>query len=322
MRRIRPVSTATERIAAKLAARKAAQETPKPEPVEDEELEVEDTEEDDDLLPGEEPGEIEAEDEQPARLSIAQRAKAAREARAAKSAPAAKTKGKQPSPAQLAARAAFAERSRAAAAAKKEAAPLPPAQTEAEIKAKQNAARKAEKEALAAKAAVPKPKAVGTSKPVTIAAAKKVVKTTLPPASAAKAKVKTAAAKAPEVKKAAGASRGTTKTKILALWEKGRTRREIAEALDLSYAAVFFHTKGLADNGASGNVRGRIFIAIEFDGDGKKLGKGKTEQVSRSEAMRRLYLSGMTIGDVARHFEVRYQLAYTACRPLFATDEE
>jgi hypothetical protein len=38
--------------------------------------------------------------------------------------------------------------------------------------------------------------------------------------------------------------------------------------------------------------------------------------------MRRQYLSGMSIGDIARSHDIRYQLAYTAIRPLFASEEE
>lgn len=336
--------SATERIAEKLAARKAAAAAPTPvEEDTDEGIEAEDT--DDALLPGEDLDENDEladdpeasdddddnEEEAPVKPTVAERAKAAREARAAKNAPGAKapkvpsskatepTK-KGPSPAQIAARERFAERSRANAAAKRAAEATPAKakavakgkQTEAEIKAAQDALRKAAKAEQTAKvAAATKP--VGTSKAVTVKAAAKP---------AAKA-VNGAAAKATPAKAAKEKpthKAGTTKTRVMALWGKGKNRREIAEALGITYAAVFHHTKDLEGNATA--ARGRIFVDTDLNEEGEKLGKGKTETVSRSEAMRRLYNSGMAVGDIARHFEVRYQLAYTAIRSLFGTDTE
>jgi hypothetical protein len=63
-------------------------------------------------------------------------------------------------------------------------------------------------------------------------------------------------------------------------------------------------------------------VDCNLDEEGKKLRSSKTESVSRSEAMRRMYLSGMTVGDIGRAFEVRYQLAYTAIKPLLSQSED
>lgn len=309
---------ATERIAAKLAARQAAQAA---EPADDQEPEEPEVDEAEELV---------GSDEAESRPSLAERAKAARAARSTKSngpagqaKPAAKTAGKakaapgkkQPSPAQLAAREKFAAASRERAAAKKAGAEpekKQPLQTEAEVKASQAAARKAAAASAKAEAeAKSAKKAVGTSRPV-------VVKKGKAPA-AAPTKSKAAPAKA---KKAAGAAKpqSDTKAKVLELWSKGQTRRQIMEKLGLSYPAVFFHTKGV--EGAGAGVRGRIFVDTNLDEDGRKMARGKTEKVSRSEVMRRMYLSGEQVGDIARSFDIRYQVAYTAIRPLLGDVEE
>lgn len=242
---------------------------------------------------------------------------------------------KPPSPAQLAAREAFAERSRANAAAKRGELPVEAAahkpQTEAEVKASQNEKRRKEREA-AAEAAKPKRapagKAVVVQKP-SKAAAKKAQAATKP----SKVAVPTArAAAAPKLtvikggKAASGETKrsGDTHEKVVALWAKGKSRQEIMAELGLSYPAVFYHTKN-SDNGTIGKsgsgTRGRIFVETNLDEDGKKM--RKPQRVSRSEAMRRLFRAGKhTIGEVAREFEVIYQIAYTALRnELGDTDE-
>jgi len=145
--------------------------------------------------------------------------------------------------------------------------------------------------------------------------------------SAPAAKAPAAKAAKPAAAKAAPekiSKRDTAKTKIEALWAKGKSRGQIAEALGITYASVFYHTKTLEPNASTVTSlsRGRIIVATEYDENGEKLAKGvKKEEVSRSEAMRRLYLAGWSIGDIGRHFDVRYQLAYTACKSLFGEAE-
>lgn len=113
-------------------------------------------------------------------------------------------------------------------------------------------------------------------------------------------------------------SEGKTKAKVVALYKSGKSRREIADELGISYGAVFNHTKGVkagslaAGEGATG--RGRIWVDIGLDADGGKT-KSK-EKVSRSEAFRREFLAGMDIGDIGRKYGVRYQIVYTAVKDL------
>jgi hypothetical protein len=91
--------------------------------------------------------------------------------------------------------------------------------------------------------------------------------------------------------------------------------------LGLSYPSVFYHTKNTPGTGSLN--RGRIFVDTNLDENGEKR-RGKPEQVSRSEAIRRRWLSGEEIGDIARDLGTRYQVAYTAIRPLLlaAADAE
>lgn len=360
----RPMSGATERVAKALAARRAgAQPTGKPKAQADPEPDEGDNEDT-------EPEPIPTPTK---RMSVKERAAAARAARSApktkaidpdspledddddsevedmeadldsdteeEEAPAPKSKkpmarptvkGKKPaSPAQIAAREAFAARSRAKAAANRK-----PVQTEAEIKSKQNAARRAQSEAAEAKAS---PTARRTARPTVVkkaltgnalkqhqaklakeeAANQREVKRQVAARSKAAA-TKVGPKKPLSSAKAERAPReaGETKTKVLALWEKGHTRREIQDELGLSYAAVFFHTK----NAEGGNVaaRGRIFVD-----DPLHKGRGKAPQVSRSEAMRRCYQDlEMSIGDIARKYDVRYQIAYTAIRSLLIAGDD
>lgn len=252
----------------------------------------------------------------------------------AKTAP---VKGKKPaSPAQIAAREAFAARSRAKAEANRK-----PVQTEAQVKAKQSADRKAAAEAAAEKAnpsrdRTPKPTVVkkaltgnalkahqaklareeaASQREVKRAVASRSKTTAKPAAKAAPAK---APAKAKAAPKAPAKPGSDTKSKVLALWAKGKSRKEIADALDLSYAAVFHHTKGDAAEGGNVSARGRIFVD-----DPLHKGRGAAEQISRSEAMRRCYTElDMTIGDIARKYGVVYQIAYTAIRPLLLNEDD
>lgn len=239
---------------------------------------------------------------------------------------------KAPSPAQVAAREAFAARSRAAAAAKKGkigTAEAKPVQTQAEIRQSQRAKRDAERAQAQAEAdAKNGVKRQGTSKAQTVVKPKKPTKVVASQARSAPAKAggpttqagKDLAAKATKGNAASVKARGDLKTKVHALLDKGKTRAQIMEALDLSYASVFYHSKSYA--GAVSSTRGKIFVKTPWNEDGEKLGKGKTEEVSRSEHMRRQYLSGMEVGDVARDNDVRYQIAYTAIRSLLGEAEE
>lgn len=320
--------TVKERAAAARAAR-SAPKTPVHDEVEDEDeeesddedetAEVEDTDPDADDESEEEDDE---EEEAPA-----PKAKA-------KTAP---VKGKKPaSPAQIAAREAFAARSRAKAEANRK-----PVQTEAQVKAKQSADRKAAAEAAAEKA---NPGRDRTPKPTVVkkaltgnalkahqsklareeAAAQREVKRQVaarskkPAPKAAVAAPKAPAAKTKAAPKAPAKPGSDTKSKVLALWAKGKSRKEIADALDLSYAAVFHHTKGDAAEGGKVSARGRVFVD-----DPLHKGKTKAEQISRSEAMRRCYTDlDMTIGDIARKYGVLYQIAYTAIRPLLLNEDD
>lgn len=280
----------------------------------------------------------------PKSTSTSAKAKSSGSTSSAKSSPG----KKQPSPAQLAAREKFAEASRARSAAKaagtspsavpaSKASTAKPSskttsgpkattakavvsskpgakgkvspvktsgpQTPEQIKAKQNADRQARRDA-AAQTEAERPRRQSTSKP-------KVVQK--PSAKAAAAVAKRDAGK---VTKPAG----ETKTKVHALLDKGKTRQEIMAALDLSYASVLHHARSY--EGEVSSVKGKIFVKTLLDEEGKKIGKGKSEEVSRSEAMRREFKSGTEVGDVARKFEVRYQIAYTAIRPLILAQEE
>lgn len=343
---------AAERVAAKLAEKKAANAAaPAAASI---------AEADEDVEPGSENIDTPEDFAEEAPMSLADRAKAARAAKAngkpvapsvAETVPkVAKAKAgsngtgagkKAPSPAQLAAREAFAARSRAKAAERagtadpvtevieksvnKTGKVRTPAQTPEQIKAKQNADRKAERDKIAATEAA-RPVRVATSKP-------KAAKETTAQAKARVAKEKAEAAR---VAKVSGAKKakpvaakgkattdrapiGDTKAKVHALIAKGQTRRQIAEALDLSYAAVMYHAKSAV--GAVPAARGSIFVDTELGANGRKLRNGKTENVSRSEAMRRMYRSGDPVGDVARAFNVRYQIAYTAIRPILGEEE-
>lgn len=193
-------------------------------------------------------------------------------------------------------------------------------QTPEQIRAAQSAKRKAD-QAAAAEAASTQARRAPTGKP-------KVVQKPSAKAAAAVAKRDAATAKAaPKLTvikggkaKAEPKPAGETKTKVHALLAKGKTRREIMEALDLSYPSVLHHARSFEGEVAS--TRGSIFVKTNLDEEGNKLGKGKTEEVSRSEAMRRDFRSGMKIGDVARKHEVRYQIAYTAIRPIMSEGEE
>lgn len=345
--------TAVEKVAAALAARQAgaAPTKTKAEPVEDEVADDIDDE-----------SEVEAlEAAPPKKLSVAERNRLAREAReAAKAAKmtavdpdspldeddaddegiddeelteppkkvtkATPAKGKKPaSPKQIAAREAFAARSKERAAASAKA--KTPVQTEAQVKAKQSADRKAEREA-AAEAVAPSrsktPKPTVVQKPLKGAAlATHKRKLAAEEAAAKKAAAKKPASKlsqrdpAPSGAKAKSTGKaGDTKSKVLALVAKGKTRRQIADTLDISYASVYFHTKD-EDMGEEG-ARGRVFVD-----DPLYKGKGKAPQVSRSEAMRRCFDKlDMTIGDIARKYDVRYQIAYTAIRSLLPQQDE
>jgi hypothetical protein len=93
------------------------------------------------------------------------------------------------------------------------------------------------------------------------------------------------------------------------------------ETLDLSYPSVFYHTRGVEGTGAG--HRGRIFVTTSFDEDGNKFRGSKVEEVSRSESMRRMWLNGkLTVGEVAKEHGVKYQIAYTAIRPLLSDEED
>lgn len=344
-------TSATDRIAAKLAAKSTpkAKAAPEPEPVEDDEDDLEEIEEEGALTAPEgaggdldedddeqTPNEAKAEIEQATNQSIKERAAAARAKRSGKEptpiseAPSAKkakaaapaAKGKKPaSPAQLAARQAFKERSQARAAEARaargevddEAADVKPApiQTELSAKEKQSAARKA---AQAARAAESKPTRAATSKSVTVQAPKTATK-------AEKAKATKAANKSGTKVKAEKAPRsdGETRQKVHALLAKGKTRQEIMETLGLSYPSVFYHSKSY--EGAVTSRRGNEEYEVNLDSAGEKLPKGKKEKVNRSEAMRREWRAGMAVGDVARKYEVRYQLAYTAIKPIMGSVE-
>lgn len=253
--------------------------------------------------------------------------------------PATASKGKKPaSPAQLAAREAFAARSRAASAAKRgEPVVTPPTkavvsgkgrQTPEQVREAQSAERKVAREAAAAAA---QPKRASTSKAVKaketsaqrrtrIAREKEEAKPKLKVLTGGKGTKPTPAAKATAAKAKSERHAGETKSKVHALLAKGKTRQEIMAALNLSYASVFFHAKSYEGDVTS--VRGKIFVKSPLDADGQKLGKGKSVEVSRSEAMRRQFLSGVEVKQIAKNFDVMYQIAYTACRPLFASDDE
>lgn len=249
------------------------------------------------------------------------------------------------SPAQLAAQERFAEASRARAAEKRgEPVVTPPTksvvsrakgpvQTEDQVKAAQNAARKQTREDAAAAVA---PKRAPTSHPVKAqetkaqaasrarrekAEAKPILKVSKKVAPPRDLKASDSKAKAPAAK-AERAPRGNsdTKAKIHALLDKGKTRQQIMAALDLSYPTVSYHAKSYT--GGITTSRGSIFVKIGLDEEGQKLGKGKSEEVSRSEAMRREWKGGMKVGDIARKYLVRYQIAYTAIRPLLSDGDE
>lgn len=264
----------------------------------------------------------------------------------AKAAKAAPTKGKKPaSPAQIAAREKFAAASRARAAAARgepvEEAETKPIQTPDEVRASQNAKRRAAKAEIAATPEPPKRAKTSNSKVVTppskaaAARAAKAVKArddALPKLVVSKTKAPTRQVKPSDAKgaktpakakssgKPSGKAEGETKAAVLALVAKGKTRRQIMDELGLSYASVFYHTKGV-DGGVSA-ARGKIFVKSPLDEDGNKLGRGKAEEVSRSEHMRRQYLSGMKVGDIARDNGVLYQIAYTAIRTLLTEGDE
>lgn len=342
--------SATQRIAAKLAARKANAATPAAVEPEDEEPQVDDEAND---SPNEEPApkKMTMKEKQAARRLAQEEDEAALASANRKDKPAAKvmtpkvvtsgtkakpTLGKKAaSPAQLAAREKFAAASRARAAAARGEEPdteaPQPVQTTQQIKEAQSAKRKSDREAAAA---LHTSRRTPTSKPVKgqetkaqaaarlrreKAEAKPILKVSNKKPAAAKVASKAKPAPASKASSAPKAS-GETKTKVLAMWAKGATRQEIMEALGLSYPSVFYHTRGVEGTGA--NARGRIFVQTPFDELGGKLGRGKTEEVSRSEAMRRQYRSGMKVGDIARENEVRYQIAYTAIRSLLSNDDE
>lgn len=345
--------TAVEKVAAALAARQAGAAPTKSKAEPDAgDTDVNDIEDSDEVQEHEAP---------PKKLSVGERNRLAREAReaakAAKAAPeeadeaeadpdedededdstpepiptpkakaAPAAKGKKPaSPAQLKAREAFAARSkeRAAASAKAKA----PVQTEAQVKAKQNADRKAAAEAAAEKA---NPGRDRTAKPTVVKKAltgnalknhqAKLAREEAAAAKAAKAKkpAAKAAAKLAKTHKTTDKRTGDTKAKVLALVAKGKNRRQIAEELGLSYASVYFHTKEEDVAGGDAGSRGKVFVD-----DPLYKGRGTAPQVSRSEAMRRCFDKlDMSIGDIARKYDVRYQIAYTAIRSLLAQEED
>lgn len=91
----------------------------------------------------------------------------------------------------------------------------------------------------------------------------------------------------------------TTKERVLELVEAGKSRSEIAEELGLSYAAVYHHTKNV-----EGLASGRRGVLVEYDG----------ETIPRAEAMRRDYAAGMKVGEIAKKYEVIYQVAWQATK--------
>lgn len=341
--------SATEAIAAKLAAKNnkaKPQATPEPEAEDEDETDgLEDIDESGDIE-GTEGDDLdvdvkaveEATNEALASgMSVKDRAAAARAARkggkaapadeptpiesapskrAAKNAPAAKATKATGSPKQIAAREAFAAKSRERAAAKAaereaaaEAEAPTPVQTQEQVKQSQAAKRKAAQEARAAES---KPRSAPTSKATKVAA---------PAATKAAAKVKPgpvqAKLKAEKAKKPANDS----KAKVHALLAKGKTRQEIMAELNLSYAAVFHHAKSY--EGDIKSTRGRVFVETPWDEEGGKLRKGREETVSRSEAMRRDFRFGkMEVGDIGRKYDVAYQIAYTAVRSLMDRDDD
>lgn len=347
------MGAATDRIAAKLAARKSGAAAPAADPEDDEAPEDEAPEDEDTeaQVDDDEPGDDEDEDEEettaPKRMTRSERI-AARKAKSTKAVAETKpvtkaatkstgTNGtgsgkKTPSPAQLAAREKFAAASRARAAAARGDTPdteedekpqtkaeIKRLQSEAEVKARQNEQRKAAK-VTAAEAPVPTREKTSRAKggKATKAVAKAGFASRAPAPGQAKAG-SLKPAKGTKAKAEGSKRSSDTKEKVLALWAKGKTRKEIMAALDLSYAAVFFHTKGVAGTGSG--ARGSIFVETNLDEDGNKMRGGKKVEVNRSEAMRRSYLSGTEIGDVGREFGVRYQIAYTAIRPLLGEVE-
>lgn len=283
----------------------------------------------------------------------------AKKATATKPATAAGKSKAQGSPKQIAAREAFAERSRAAAAARKaeaedgdlhNEAPVAktpkviqakavvsskanakaPVQTPEQVKAKQNADRKAASQA-AADAAANETRRTPTSK------ATKVTETKAQAAARARKEKAEAAPKlvvlkggkaakaAPAAKTAATKAKtprvtNDNKAKVHALLAKGKSKSEIRDELGISYPSVVFHARSY--EGEIKTARGSIFVDTRLDSEGKKLPGSKKETVSRSEAMRREWLAGKSIGDIGRQFEVKYQLAYTAIRPIMGEAED
>lgn len=305
--------TPKERQAARRAAKQAQADAEDAEAEEDEEVEEADSDDEEAEASGDDEIVIEAKVEKG-------------QVKSAKVLPKAKGK-KTASPAQLAAREKFAAASRARAAAKANAgnksAAAKPVQTPDDVRAKQNAARKA-KRAEQEETEAARPQREKTSKPKAAQETKAQAKARAAKEKAEAARVaKASGAKATKATKAPkGESKnkpaGETKAKVLALAAKGKTRRQIMDELDLSYASVMYHTRGVATTTAA---RGSIFVETGLDENGKKLRNGKKVQVSRSEAMRRMYLSGESTGDIGRAFGVRYQIAYTAIRPLLAADD-
>lgn len=111
-------------------------------------------------------------------------------------------------------------------------------------------------------------------------------------------------AKAPEPEKVEEAPAGSSnKERARGMFEAGKSRREIADELGISYGTVFHHTKDMEAQEAS---RARVFVEV---GEGKN-----KKQVSRTEAMRQDFTDGMSVGDIARKYDVIYQVAYQATK--------
>lgn len=186
-----------------------------------------------------------------------------------------KKKGKAPSPAQLAAREKFAAASRARAAAKKGGGG-----------ASKSASKKTKGKAKSSSTSRTRSKSKVTKPTRAVVSSGKAKRTTTPKLT----------------------TKNDNGAKARQMFEEGYTRRQIAQKLNLSYAAIHHHTKDLETDPAT---RGRIMVA-----DPRHKGKGKAQQISRAEAFRREFEDGMDIGDIGRKHGVRYQVVYGAVKNL------
>lgn len=110
-----------------------------------------------------------------------------------------------------------------------------------------------------------------------------------------------------------GTKAPTRKAQMREAFKAGKTRSEIAKEFGVKYQQVFQYTKDMA--AGEGQVRSN---SARVSVDVVNPETGETETISRSEAIRREWLAGKSLGQIAKQFGVAYQICFQAVKALRA----